>query len=497
MSQDYDLTLHGGRVIDPETGLDEIADVAIRGDRIAEIAPSLPRGARSFDVEGKIVSPGFIDIHAHGQQLGADRMQAFDGVTTKLECEMGALPVSKWYEVHAARRRALNYGVASCWVAARQNVMAGAPLDPGFALGRRIENDRWSTEVAEDDEVERIVELTRQGVREGGLGIGIPNAYAPGSGVKEMTRICQMAAEEGTPTFTHIAYTGRYDPRSAVEAYIRLIGYAAGTGAHMHICHLNSSSGLEIDQAVRLLREAQGRGLPITTEAYPYGAGSTIVSAAFLIDDLYMKGLKNGYADVQLVATGRRFQSKEDLMRSRQEDPGQLILTHFLDVEHDPDHSRMLDASVLYHGAAIGSDAMPWIAPDASFYDGDDWPIPDEMSAHPRSSGCFTRFLRSWGRERQAVTWPEAIAKCTLIPAQILEVATEQGKRKGRLQVGMDADVTVFDPETVADMATFEQMNQPSVGVEHLIVNGTPLIADGVLDAEAAPGRPVRGAIRT
>lgn len=496
MSHDFDLTLHGGRVIDPETGLDEIADVAIRGDRIAEIAPSLPRGARSFDVEGKIVAPGFIDIHAHGQALGADRMQAFDGVTTKLELELGMLPVSAWYDREATRRRALNYGTAACWIAARQHVMSGAPLEPSFALGRRIEDPRWSAEVAEPEEIERIVEITRQGVRQGGLGIGITNGYAPGSGVKEMTRICQMAAEEGVPTFTHVAYTGRFDPRSAVEAYIRIIGYAAGTGAHMHICHLNSSSGQDIDQAVKILRSAQLRGLPITTEAYPYGIASTVVSAAFLMDPLFMRGLKNGYADVQLVASGRRFQSKEDLARASAEDPGQLILTHFLDVDRDPDHSRMLDASVLYPDAAIGSDAMPWITPQAQIWDGEEWPLPDDISAHPRSSGCFTRFLRIWARERQAISWPDAIAKCTIIPARILEVATTQAKTKGRLQPGMDADVAVFDPETVTDRASFERMNQPSEGVEVLIVNGVPLIAGGKLDVTVAPGRPVRGEIR-
>ena len=493
---DYDITLHGGRVIDPETGLDEIADVAIRGDRIAEIAPSLPRGTRSYDVAGKIVSPGFIDIHAHGQQLPADRMQAFDGVTTKLECELGSARVSQWYDYMGTTRRALNYGAAACWIAARQHVMSGAILEPGRSLGRPMPDNRWSAEVATDEEVEKIVEVVRADIREGGLGIGILNGYAPGSGVKEMTRLCQMAAEEGAPTFTHVAFTSMFDPRASIEAYIRIIGYAAGTGAHMHICHLNSSSGQDIDQSVRLLREAQARGLPITTEAYPYGVGSTVVSAAFLVDPLYMNGLKNGYADIQLVASGRRFQSKEDLMRSREEDPGQLILTHFLDIDHDAEHARMLDGSILYPGAAIATDAMPWITPDNQFYEGEDWPIPDEMSSHPRSSGSYARFLRIWARERAAISWSDALAKCTLIPAQIMEKATPEAKLKGRLQPGMDADVTVFDPETIADHASFERMNAPSTGVEILLVNGEPLIENGELITAAAPGRPMRGEIR-
>ena len=148
--------------------------------------------------------------------------------------------------------------------------------------------------------------------------------------------------------------------------------------------------------------------------------------------------------------------------------------------------------SVLYPDGAIASDAMPWSLPDGSTYTGDAWPLPDDATSHPRSAGTFTRFLRHWVRERQAVSLLEGIRKCALLPAEILSASTPAMRQKGRLQAGADADIVVFDLETLTDRAEFTAMNRPAEGVKHLIVSGQPLIADGVLDLAARPGQPVR-----
>jgi N-acyl-D-aspartate/D-glutamate deacylase len=173
------------------------------------------------------------------------------------------------------------------------------------------------------------------------------------------------------------------------------------------------------------------------------------------------------------------------------------VLWHILDVENNSHHRDMLDISVLYPGGAIASDAMPWTLPDGSVYTGDAWPLPEDATSHPRSAGCFTRFIREWVRERQAVSLLEGIRKCTLIPAEILGASTPAMRAKGRLQAGADADIVVFDFETLADRATFSAMNRPSEGVRHLVVSGQPLITDGVLDLAARPGRPVRRPVAT
>jgi N-acyl-D-aspartate/D-glutamate deacylase len=150
--------------------------------------------------------------------------------------------------------------------------------------------------------------------------------------------------------------------------------------------------------------------------------------------------------------------------------------------------------AVLYPGGAIASDAMPWTLPDGSTYTGDAWPLPEGAVAHPRSSGCFTRFIREWVRERKSLPLIEAIRKCSTIPAQIMSESTPALRTKGKLQVGADADVVIFDLETLTDRADFLSMNRPAEGVRHLIVSGQALIKDGTLDVSARPGKSVRRA---
>ncbi len=304
--------------------------------------------------------------------------------------------------------------------------------------------------------------------------------------------MCQLAADRGVPTFTHIAYMANRDPKSAAEAYVRLIGYAGATGAHMHICHFNSSSKTDVERCEPLIRKAQEQGLPITVEAYPYGTGSTVIAAAFFSDPEFESRNDSSYDQIQIVANGRRIQGREDLLATQSEDPSQLVLWHVLDTENNARHRDMLDLSVLYPGGAIASDAMPWSMPDGSIYTGDAWPLPDEATSHPRSSGTFTRFMRHWVRERQAVTLLDGIAKCTLIPAEILAASTPAMRDKGRLRAGADADIVVFDLARLTDRAEFTAMNRPAEGVRHLIVSGAAVISDGIMDVAARPGQPVR-----
>jgi N-acyl-D-glutamate deacylase len=483
----------GGRVIDPASGLDGICDVALQDGRIAAVGTNLPGAERVIDAAGLVVAPGFIDLHAHGQSIPADRMQAFDGVTTTLDLEAGVMPVAGWYRRHEAQGRVLNYGASTNWAFARIGALTGSNEESSLeSFGRAMRDRRWMENVASEAETAGILDRLARGLDEGGIGIGILNAYAPCAGVQELTAVCQLAAAHGVPTFTHIAYMARVDPESAAEAYIRLIGYAGATGAHMHICHFNSSSKTDVERCAQLVAKAQEQGLPITVEAYPYGTGSTVLAAAFFSDPDFVERNGTGYDSVQRVTDGRRFRDREELLAAQAEEPSTLVLWHILDTENNAHHRTLLDISVLYPGGAIASDAMPWSLADGTTYTGDDWPLPQDATSHPRSAGCFTRFLRHWVRERQAVSLLEGVRKCALIPAEILAPSTPAMAAKGRLLPGADADVVVFDFETLTDRAEFTAMNRPAEGVRHLLVGGHPLIADGVMDVAARPGRPVR-----
>jgi N-acyl-D-glutamate deacylase len=217
-----------------------------------------------------------------------------------------------------------------------------------------------------------------------------------------------------------------------------------------------------------------------------------VLAAAFFSDPEFEARNGLGYDSVQRVTDGRRFRDRKELLAAQAEEPSTLVLWHILDTENNPHHRDLLDISVLYPGGAIASDAMPWTLSDGSPYTGDAWPLPKDATSHPRSAGCFTRFIREWVRERKKLSLLEGVRKCALIPAEILAASTPAMRAKGKLQPGADADIVVFDFDALTDRATFAAMNRPSEGVRHLVVSGQPLISDGVLDVAARPGRPVR-----
>lgn len=490
----FDLVIRNGLLVDPETGLEQVGDVVVQGGIIQRVG-SFPGNAQcEIDATGLVVAPGFIDLHAHGQCVASDRMQAFDGVTTSLELEVGILPVSDWYVRQQEGGRVLNYGASVAWAFARISAMIGRPVEPSLSfMGKCYDDPRWSENTASSSELRDILSLVGKGLSEGGLGIGIPHAYVPGVGAKELVDLCTLAKRHEVPTYTHIAYSSNIDPRSSIEAYTRLIGYAGATGAHMHICHFNSTSLLDIRQAAELVSMAQKQGLNITVEAYPYGTGSTVIGSPLFGETAFRERTGSPYTAIQRVDDGHRFESREEVLDVQRERPDTLVLWHFLDVESDPSAQDLLDVSVLYPGGVIASDAMPWTLPDGSVYEGLDWPLPETAVAHPRSSGTFSRFLREYLRERRKVSLCEAMWRCSLGPAKILETVSSQMRRKGRLQEGCDADIVVFDAATITDRADFAAMNRPSEGVRHLLVNGQAVISGGELNRDAFPGQPVRG----
>ena len=492
----HDLLIRNGRVIDPETQFDAVCDVAVTDGVIAAIGTDLGPARREIDATGLIVSPGFIDLHAHGQSVAADRMQAFDGVTTSLELEVGALPVSEWYETQAQIPRPLNYGTAAAWILARKATFGGfiprGGVNPIEQMGEGNSDNSWSVAAATPEQTDTLVGMIREGMEEGAIGIGIPNGYAAGAGAKELTRVCDLAKEFDCPTYTHIAYMSNIDPNSSVESYVKLIGLAGATGAHMHICHLNSTSLHDIEHCVAVVKKAQEMGLPVTTEAYPYGTGATVVGAEFFADPNFKARTGSEYNAIELIKNRHRFEDRDDILKAQKEEPSDLVMWHYLDVEVNDRHRELLDMSVLFPGGSIASDAMPWIKPDGKIYNGMDWPLPADLSAHPRSSGTFTRFLREYVRERETMSLVDGLAKCTVLPAKIIDYCTPQMARKGRLREGFDADIVIFDLDRLTDRATFAAMNQPSDGVVHLLVGGEAVIADGALDTAASPGKPIR-----
>jgi N-acyl-D-glutamate deacylase len=495
-AQDYDLVINNGRVIDPETEFDAVANIGIKEGTIATITKKAITGQKVIDAAGHVVSPGFIDLHAHGQNIGDYRMQAMQGVTTMLELESGVLPIDEWYEKQSKKRLPINFGASAGWTFARIAVFTGLGPEstPEYFQNAQGRTD-WKTRIASPEQQEKILSLIEQGLDQGAIGIGVNAGYAPGYGHKEYFALAELAAERKVPTFTHVRYASNLEPDSSFQAVQELISLAAITGAHMHLCHINSTALKDIQDLLRLVEFARRNDIKITVGAYPYGAASTVVGAAMFSGDRWRERMGSTAHNFQL---GPNRMTEEQLTDYQKNRPGTFINWHFLD-ESNPRDLAMLDRSILHPGVLIESDEMFWMLMDGEKvenYTGDAWPLPENAFSHPRSAGAFAKILRSYVRERNLMTLQEALHKMTLMPAQTLEESVPQMKKKGRLQVGMDADLVIFDLETIADKATYAQPNQPAVGVQAVVVHGVLVVEDGKLKLTASPGKPIRRPVR-
>ena len=486
-----EIVLRGGRVIDPESGFDAVADVAIGEGRITRIGTDLPAGPAEVDAAGLVVTAGFVDLHSHVTDLAGMRLPALDGVTTALELEAGASPVAAAYRSAAADGRPTNYGFAASWAQARMNEIAG--FAPGGTLAgflSRLGDPRWQ-QPAEATQLSALLSQLAADLADGALGIGLLLGYAPAVEESEYLRVAALAAEAGAPTFTHARDLIEMVPNAPIDGAEEIVRAAGQTGAHMHYCHVNSTSQRHIERVLRLVGRAQAAGSRISTEAYPYGSGMTAIGAAFLAPErLGERGL--AASSLTYAPTGERVANEARLRELRQADPGGLAIIELLD-EDDPADRALLMRSLTFPGAVVASDAMPltWTGPDPRT-DPAAWPPPATAITHPRTAGTFSRAVRLLTGGPEALSLAEALSKCSLEPARLLEDRVPAMRRKGRLQASADADVLVFDPASLADQATYTHSTRPSAGIRHVLVNGTFVVRDGSIVAEARPGRPVR-----
>lgn len=489
------VLLRGGRAIDPATGFDGVADVLLRDGSIAEIDYALPAHGidEVLDVRGMIVGPGFVDLHSHVHSIAGQRLQAMDGVTTALDLESGLMPVEQAYTDAAAQGRPLHYGFSASWGDARAQVLLGhtptADFDSCLAVLGEPEWQRTSSPA----ELTAWLALLERELADGALGVGVLLGYAPQSDPREFLAVASLAASAGAPTFTHVRDLVERDASIPVDGSTEITIAAAETGAAMHHCHVNSTSGVHIDRVLRTLEQSRQRGSRTTTEFYPYGSGSTAVGATFLAPER-LPSWGMDASRIVMLDSGERVSDTARLRELRRVDPGAPCIVEFLD-ESRPDHLALLRRSMAFPDAVVASDALPvrWAG---GRRESSEWPLPPGGATHPRTAGTFTRALRMMVRESGAWSWLEAFRRCALLPARVVAEVAPAARRKGHLGVGADADLVVIDPERVTDRATYLDPTRPAIGVQHLLVGGVPVVRDGELLADALPGQPLRGAPR-
>jgi N-acyl-D-aspartate/D-glutamate deacylase len=453
--QPYDLVVSGGRVMDPESKTDAVRNVGIRGGKVAAIRSTPLSGKRTIDATGLVVAPGFIDLHAHGQDAENHRYQARDGVTTALELEIGSYDVEAWYAAREGKRL-INSGVTVGHSPARIRVLK----DPSTTL---VPSGDGARRAATDEEITLMKATVERGLKQGALGLGFGIQYTPAASRWEILEMFRVAGRFKAPVFVHIRHMGDTEP-DALNAVEEVIADATVTGAPLHIVHITSSGLKQTPKLLQTIGEARARGMDITTECYPYEAAMTELASA-MFDPGWQRILGIDVDRVEWTATGERL-TPATFARYRKQ--GGMVIMHMIPPE-------VATLAVAHPLTMIASDGV--IA---------------NGKGHPRGAGTFARVLGRYVREQKALTLMEALAKMTLQPANRVGLKT-----KGRVQVGSDADLTIFDPAKVIDNATFREPTLPSTGIVHVLVNGTPVVARGALaEGGAMPGRAVRRAIQ-
>ena len=498
LAETYDVVILNGRVIDPETSLDAVRNVGVKGGKIAEITEEVITGKETIDASGHVVSPGFIDGHVHVVDAPLGQKAALrDGVTTTMDLEVGAYPVDLWYD-NLSGRSQTNYGATVSVGGARtkvfkpdyQSVTGNIQTDLFSGVDVGID---WSTRIATPAEQQQILDILETGLKRGALGIGPPIGYmTEGFTTSNEIDIQKLVAKYGLFTHVHVRFMSQSPPTSALLAIQEAVGPAVAFGGGVIIAHLPSNALALTSEAIEYVDALRAKGVHVALEAYPYNiaAAGNGISADYLHPDNFQRNMGRSYEDIIDTQTGKRL-DKATFDRLIKDHPNHPVMFYTAKEED------MLKA-VSTPDLLIGSDAFQFNDPKTGKRAAD-WDTPwDAVNTHPRTSGAHAKVLRLTREKKIDLTLIQAISKMSYLYAKFLQDnGVPQMAFKGRLQEGADADITLFDPETVTDNSTFEQGENalPSTGIPYVLVNGTIVVKDSKVLKGIYPGRAIRNPI--
>ena len=464
----WPLVINNGRVIDPETGLDAIRHLAIQKGEIVALSEEPLDGQRMIDATGYVVAPGFIDIHSHTPTPMGMRLNVLDGVTTQLDTEAGAYPVSA-YGSAIQQAPLVNYGASVGHFATRIKVIEGKD-QPYFFHGDSfitMGTDAWE-KPATADQLAQIQRLLVDGLESGGIGIGVLLDYMRDAvNSDELRMIFETAAQFDAPVFIHVRRNMPGDAAGLDEA----LGLAIETGAPVFICHITHNAMGGIGDWLAKIDAAREQGAQVATETLSYLAGGTSISADVFRKRDWQSIFDITYEDVQWTATGE-WLTQETWDYYAKNHPDGAVNHHYV-------KESWLRTALEWPDMMVSTDAMPAFVP--------------EQLSNPNIAGTFSLLLGEYVRDKQYLSLSDALSRISLKPAQWLQGIAPVFADKGRIQLGKDADIVIFDPATISANATYGDPYASPTGMEWVIVNGEVVVDQGRVVVDRFPGERMLG----
>ena len=482
--ENFDTVILNGRVMDPECGFDGMRNVGIKDGRIALITEGEISGADSIDATGHVVAPGFIDPHQHTWNEYGQHLLIQDGVTTGLDLEYGALNVPKFYESMVGESF-FNYGLSVAHEAARIAVMDNYVHDKGtdaryvHAARTLPDTTRWRDDIPSDEELAEILALLEQGLQDGAIGASSTVGYfEAGATTNEVFKVQKLNKQWNRVFSSHTRGQPEMPPPREYSMGSRetIANQAAiqGAGWHSHI----QRSGW--DEIYELLQGLQKQGMVAVADIYPYVSGLPNAAAVPLeFFDMIGQEVEESLMD---PVTGE-YLNLEQLKDLHENNPQKIVVV-FMGEAAEEGWAKMEDISYAADSVPVMDEEFNTLPLDHP---------KDEYVGHPRIIGTRSKMFRL-AREHD-VPLMNTVNNASYVPAKYLSMLGLPGmQERGRMQEGMVADITIFNPDTIRDNSTFalgERALQPT-GIPHVIIGGQFVVRDGVVDLDSRPGQPIR-----
>jgi len=492
MAATYDVVILNGRVMDPETGFDAVANVGISSGWIVRITTRKIEGKQTIDAKGLVVAPGFIDVEIHGLDPWGIKVALRDGVTTAMDFEVGALNIAEWYAAREGKMQA-NYGTPVAQEAARMRVHDGLKLEgPDISMpyffdyrAEAAEDgvEGWSVTRSTTEQMNQVTTIIDEGLREGALGVGSLIGYArEGITTYEMLEAQRAAARYGRLTAVHHRFhPSASTPTEAPTGANEVLVNAMVLKAPLQIHHDNDYGWWENEEKLALARE---QGHNVWGTYYPWIAGSGNYGASIVQPDTWEGAMGFKYEETIYDPQLDKFVTKEEFLEFARDDPGRTL------VAYSPPRKEWLPEWLKVEHFIVAADGMPGLNVEGELLA---WDSPyEDYAGHPRTAGTHAVVLRM-AREA-GIPLMHTLSQLSYWPAKHLGDTNMKAMQvRGRMQEGMVADITIFDPETVTEHATFKagENGLPSTGIPYVLVFGTVVVDDSRV-LKVFPGQPIR-----